>query len=236
MLGDLVGYGADPNAVIERVRGLPTGAIIRGNHDKVAAGLDWVEGFNYLARQAIEWTIAALTPREPRMARGAAARAGARSTTSWRSATARRSTRTCTCSTKWTRCARFDRRSAPLCLFGHTHVPAIFRSSGQAPDGVARPEPRLIEFIGPPRGGHVQYRCSADVHYLVNCGAVGQPRDGDPRAAYGIVDTEARTLTTMRVEYDITSAQRRSSEAGLPEILAKRLAVGTVVADRSLPL
>ena len=62
VLGDLVGYGADPNAVIDRIRGLQIGAIIRGNHDKVAAGLEGVEGFNQIAREAIEWTIANLTP------------------------------------------------------------------------------------------------------------------------------------------------------------------------------
>ena len=61
ILGDLVGYGADPNAVIERVRSLPRTTMIRGNHDKVGAGIDSVRSFNHLARQAIEWTAAALT-------------------------------------------------------------------------------------------------------------------------------------------------------------------------------
>jgi diadenosine tetraphosphatase ApaH/serine/threonine PP2A family protein phosphatase len=64
------------------------------------------------------------------------------------------------------------------------------------------------------------------VHYLVNCGAVGQPRDGDPRAGYGIVDTDARTVVTMRIGYDVTSAQMKIIKAGLPDILAKRLSVG----------
>jgi diadenosine tetraphosphatase ApaH/serine/threonine PP2A family protein phosphatase len=66
----------------------------------------------------------------------------------------------------------------------------------------------------------------ADARFLVNCGAVGQPRDGDPRAAYGIVDTDARLLTIFRVEYDIPEAQRKILAAGLPEVLARRLAVG----------
>ena len=62
--------------------------------------------------------------------------------------------------------------------------------------------------------------------YLVNCGAVGQPRDGDARAAYGLLDTDARSLTIMRTSYDIAAAQAKIVAAGLPEVLAQRLAVG----------
>jgi diadenosine tetraphosphatase ApaH/serine/threonine PP2A family protein phosphatase len=62
--------------------------------------------------------------------------------------------------------------------------------------------------------------------YLVNCGAVGQPRDGDPRAAFGVLDTADRTLTVLRVSYDVAGAQSKIVTAGLPEVLAQRLAIG----------
>ena len=65
-----------------------------------------------------------------------------------------------------------------------------------------------------------------DATYLVNCGAVGQPRDGDPRAAFGVLDTESRTLTVVRVTYDVATAQAKIIAAGLPEVLAQRLAIG----------
>ena len=75
VLGDLVGYGADPNAICERVREFAPHALIRGNHDKVGSGVESPEGFNAVARNAIRWTFDNLTEHEPRMARGAAGRA-----------------------------------------------------------------------------------------------------------------------------------------------------------------
>ena len=128
VLGDLVGYGADPNAVIERVRALPNATIIRGNHDKVATGLETVESFNHLARHAIEWTATALTPEHDAWL-AALPQGPAPSTTSSRSATARRSTRTSTSSTTSMRSGRISASTRPLCLFGHTHVPAAFQST-----------------------------------------------------------------------------------------------------------
>ena len=139
VLGDLVGYGADPNGVIDLVRTLPTAAIIRGNHDKVASGLDSVESFNYLARQAIEWTAAALTPANREWL--AALPQGPAVIDSF---------------TEICHGTPFDEdmyvfeemdavralkaASRQLCLFGHTHVPAMF-TLGEAPveSGVAPP-------------------------------------------------------------------------------------------------
>jgi diadenosine tetraphosphatase ApaH/serine/threonine PP2A family protein phosphatase len=226
VLGDLVGYGADPNAVIECVRRIQPAVIIRGNHDKVAAGLEGAEGFNQIAREAIEWTSAALTAEN----------------SAWLAALPQGpvviddTVEICHGSPfdedmyvfddlDALRAIRATRR--PLCLFGHTHIPAIFRLSGEAsePNGVS-PGRALIELIGPPRGSSHTVDIEDHVHYLVNCGAVGQPRDGDPRAGYGIVDTDARTVVTMRIGYDVTSAQMKIIKAGLPDILAKRLSVG----------
>lgn len=213
VLGDLVGYGADPNAVIDRVRDLPLAAIVRGNHDKVAAGLASVESFNPVARQAITWTTKALSPESADWL--AALPQGPLSVTD---------------QVEVCHGAPFDedfyvfdemdaQRAAPgvtraLCLFGHTHVPGVFRI-GTTVSCERKPsqEPWVFSPAPPQRA-------------LVNCGAVGQPRDGDPRAAYGVLDTDAGTLVLARVAYDVRGAQAKIVAAGLPAALANRLALG----------
>jgi diadenosine tetraphosphatase ApaH/serine/threonine PP2A family protein phosphatase len=214
VLGDLVGYGADPNAVIARVRRLPAATIIRGNHDKVGAGIDSMESFNHLARRAIEWTADALTP----------------ANRDWLAQLPRgpvivdERVEICHGAPFDEDCYLFDeldvRRALaslvrPLCLFGHTHVPAAF----QRLDG-------RFHVLEPPRGASFEIGLQEDARYLVNCGAVGQPRDGDDRAAFGLLDTSARRLTVRRVPYDVGAAQAKIVAAGLPEILAQRLGVG----------
>lgn len=227
VLGDLVGYGADPNAVIDRVRELPIAAMIRGNHDKVAAGLEDVEGFNYLAREAIEWTAAALTaenrewlaelPQGPVIIDDV--------------------TEICHGTPFDEDVYVFDDMDAlrslnvarrPLCLFGHTHVPAVFRLGALPPaDGHLRARAsRELESAAPVQGSPFRLDLDSESQCLVNCGAVGQPRDGDARAAYGLLDSAARSVTIMRTPYDIATAQAKIIEAGLPEVLAQRLAVG----------
>jgi diadenosine tetraphosphatase ApaH/serine/threonine PP2A family protein phosphatase len=218
VLGDLVGYGADPNPVVDRIRALPTTAIIRGNHDKVAVGLDDVEGFNYLARQAIEWTARALTP----------------DNRAWLAALPKGpvivepSVEICHGAPFDEDCYIFDdldatralrAAHAPLCLYGHTHVPAAFRLAPRARNGD-------LQTMAPPRGPRFRIDVDHEARYLVNCGAVGQPRDGDPQAAFGLLDTDARVLTITRVPYDVATAQAKIIAAGLPEVLAQRLAVG----------
>ena len=213
VLGDLVGYGADPNAVIERIRELPAATIIRGNHDKVGAGIEDVEAFNHLAKHAITWTAAALTPANRAWLSGLPA--GPAMIDSW---------------VEICHGAPFDedvyifddldaRRALlmserTLCLFGHTHVPAVYKFDTD------------FHPIGPPRGETFRLLLNDAAKYLVNCGAVGQPRDGDPRAAFGLLDTTSRTLTVMRVKYDVAAAQAKILAAGLPEVLAQRLAIG----------
>jgi diadenosine tetraphosphatase ApaH/serine/threonine PP2A family protein phosphatase len=213
VLGDLIGYGADPNAVVERIRALPNPVLIRGNHDKVGAGLATVDGFNHLARQAITWTASALTP----------------ANREWVAALPEGPV-VVDAMTEICHGAPFDedvyifddldaRRAfrvlqRPLCLFGHTHVPAVFGFDGD------------LQLIGPPRGTSSVLTLKEDVKYLVNVGAVDQPRDGDHRAAYGLLDTDTRILSVMRTEYDLASAQAKILAAGLPDVLAQRLAIG----------
>jgi diadenosine tetraphosphatase ApaH/serine/threonine PP2A family protein phosphatase len=213
VLGDLVGYGADPNAVIDRVQTLPAATFIRGNHDKVGAGIDSVRSFNHLARYAIEWTSATLT----------------RERTAWLAALPRGPVvvddlvEICHGSPFDEDVYIFDDLDArralvaskrPLCLFGHTHLPAAFCLDD------------AFEAIALRRETSLDLPLSAGVRYLVNCGAVGQPRDGDWRAAFGVLDTDTRVLTLRRVPYDVAAAQAKILRAGLPDVLAQRLAVG----------
>lgn len=224
MLGDLIGYGADPNAVVERVRALSGMTIIRGNHDKVGAGLEDVDNFNYVARQAIAWTSEVLTP----------------DNRAW-VADLPQGPVIIDDDLEICHGAPFDedvyifddldalralhtaRRA--VCLFGHTHVPAVFQLRQRASAGSSRAGSEL-EFASPSKDGPLSIPLDPDSRYLINCGAVGQPRDNDPRAAYGILDAELHTLTLMRTEYDVSAAQAKILAAGLPEVLAHRLAVG----------
>jgi diadenosine tetraphosphatase ApaH/serine/threonine PP2A family protein phosphatase len=215
-LGDLVGYGAEPTAVVERVMGLPLSGVVRGNHDKVAAGLESSRLFHDQARRAIEWTAATLTP-DAR----AVIRAFPRGPL-----TVPPNVRICHGAPFDEDYYIFDSRDAwralegepagGLCLFGHTHVPAAF---GLTPRGVEV----LLPDADAAAPGVTRLEWRRDLPMLVNVGAVGQPRDGDPRAAYGIIDEARRTIEFHRVEYDIAAAQARIRAAGLPERLASRL-------------
>ena len=102
-----------------------------------------------------------------------------------------------------------------LCLFGHTHCPIAFHLSGGA-----------IDSVGPSSEGATRLLLDDASKYLVNPGAVGQPRDGDPRAAYAIVDVTALSVELYRLGYAVNTAQTKIISAGLPDVLAQRLAVG----------
>jgi diadenosine tetraphosphatase ApaH/serine/threonine PP2A family protein phosphatase len=214
VLGDLVGYGADPNRVIERVQALKPIAIVRGNHDKVACGLEQAEGFNSVAKSAARWTLDVLTP-------------GYRD---WLAALPEGPTivddlvEICHGSPFDEDAYIFDELDAvralkvssrPVCLFGHTHYPVTFELSADAFDSV-----------GSTSAAETQVQLREGSKYLINPGSVGQPRDGDPRAAYAIVDTIARRVELFRAPYALDETQSKIVEAGLPEVLAQRLAVG----------
>ena len=214
VLGDLVGYGPDPNTVVERVQALAPIAIVRGNHDKVACGLEQAEGFNSVARSAAKWTLDVLTP-EYR---------------DWLCALPEGPhivddlVEICHGSPFDEDAYIFDELDAvralkvstrPLCLFGHTHYPVTFELSEDSFDSVgsaAAPEMRIQMKVGS--------------KYLVNPGSVGQPRDGDPRAAYAIVDTNTRCVELYRLKYPVEETQMKIIKAGLPEVLAQRLGFG----------
>ncbi len=183
VLGDLVGYGADPNAVVDRVRDLEPVAIVRGNHDKVAAGLDNAEDFNPMAKAAAHWTREALTPSTLEYLRDLPV-GPLSSMTMWKSATARRSTKI---STWWPISTPRDRlrsRTPPICLFGHTHV-ALSRTNGRPAAGSRSKRRKAIRNSRP--------RIDADSKYLINPG-LGRPaaRRRRPRG-YAIADTDGRS-------------------------------------------
>jgi predicted phosphodiesterase len=213
VLGDLVGYGADPNAVIDRVRRLEPTAIVRGNHDKVACGLDQAEGFNVVARNAAMWTLEALIPEYRAWLAGL----------SQGPHVVDDLIEICHGSPFDEDAYIFDEVDAvralkvstrPLCLFGHTHYPVTFELSAGNFDTVAATASETHLYL------------KLDTKYLLNPGAVGQPRDGDPRAAYAIVDRAKRSVELVRVKYAVEEAQAKVIRAGLPEVLAQRLAVG----------
>jgi predicted phosphodiesterase len=213
VLGDLVGYGADPNLVIERVETLSPAAVVRGNHDKVASGVENAEGFNLTARNAVQWTFDALTPEHRTYLRNLPA--GPLIVDDL--------IEICHGTPYDEDAYVFDELDAlraleasrrPVCLFGHTHVPLICARAHED-----------LEVYSLERDAFT-LDIQADRRYLITPGSVGQPRDGDPRAAFGIVDTQSGQIELYRVPYFVEQAQHKVRRAGLPEILAKRLALG----------
>ena len=214
VLGDLVGYGPDPNTVVERVQALAPIAIVRGNHDKVACGLEQAEGFNSVARSAAKWTLDVLTPEYRDWL--CALPVGPHIVDDM--------VEICHGSPFDEDAYIFDELDAvralkvstrPLCLFGHTHYPVTFELSEDSFDSVgsaAAPEMRIQMKVGS--------------KYLLNPGSVGQPRDSDPRAAYAIVDTNTRCVELYRLKYPVEETQMKIIKAGLPEVLAQRLGFG----------
>src|SRR3954470_178638 len=164
VLGDVVGYGPDPNTVVERIRSLDPVAMVRGNHDKVACGLEQADGFNAVARSAARWTLDVLTPAHRE----------------WLAALPEGpilvddTVEICHGSPFDEDAYLFDELDAvralkvasrPLCLFGHTHFPITFEQS-----------PGAVETIGPSASREATIPLKSDAKYLLNPGAVGQPR------------------------------------------------------------
>lgn len=209
-LGDLVGYGANPNECLERVWAL-TPHVIAGNHDHAAIGLADLMYFNRSAAEAVLWTMQVLTrqgrqylrelPLVLRQPDLMAVHATPSKPEKWGYIFSLSQ-------------AAAEFRAFPeglaVCFIGHSHDPMIVESA----NGFCRIVPALYCFQRP------------DARYLVNVGSVGQPRDGDPRAAHGVYDTTTGQIEIRRTGYDIPAAQKKIRKAGLPEFLAERLARG----------
>jgi len=212
--GDLVGYGADPNPVTEWVRA-NCAVVVRGNHDRASSGLDDLEWFNPVARAAAVWTLANLSadnadyirslPQGPILLDGFQVVHGSPYDEDEYVLAAGEAGQA------------FGYLESRLAFFGHTHVQGGFIWNQSRVETIARTSMRRDR-----QSMEIDPQCA----YLVNPGSVGQPRDGDPRAAYALYDSGAHLLTYFRTTYDVEAAQKRIREVGLPPILADRLSVG----------
>ncbi len=219
-LGDVVGYGGSPNEVTDRSRQLGT-LVVRGNHDKACTGVMGIENFNPIAGLAALWTKQTLTPENlewlAALPQGPLRMEGLEGV-------------------QFVHGSPLDedeyvivirdaveplmRAEVPLTFFGHTHIQGAFSLDGETVETV---RPRYLL-----RHGVESYEIPLrqNVKYLINPGSVGQPRDGDARAAFVLFDTEKYCIVFYRVPYNIEQAQKRIIEAKLPERLATRLADG----------
>jgi diadenosine tetraphosphatase ApaH/serine/threonine PP2A family protein phosphatase len=211
-MGDIVGYGPDPNQVIDVIQQLGA-TCIRGNHDDGVQRLTELAWFNSTAGAALEWTARELSEasweflrRLPhgvitdgvRLVHGSPRESLTEYVTN--DAIAR---------------ASFGLIDEDVCLIGHTHIPSSF---------VQQRDARDVEVSQRYDGDSV--RLDSGARQILNAGSVGQPRDGDARAAYGILDTSDRTFTWHRVAYDVEVTQERMRFAALPTMLIERLSEG----------
>ncbi len=206
--GDIVGYGADPRAVIARLRSV--GAVcIAGNHDLAACGHIDTEQFNPIAAEAVHWTAAALDAPSRAYLRDLPLTTIAGDVTlvhgtlrypEWEYLLEPEQAE-----------AHFALQTTRYSIVGHTHVAMHCAEAAVATLVDANDGDSLV--LG-------------ETRVILNPGSVGQPRDGDPRAGYILYDDSAATVTWHRIAYDIAAAQRKIIAAGLPEMLANRLSLG----------
>jgi len=219
-LGDIVGYGACPNEVIDRSRDLGK-IFVRGNHDKACAGIADVRSFNYVAAAAVVWTHHALTPQnlewlkalpqgpflldpltDAQVVHGSPRDEDEYLLVSDHAADSA------------------DAAQVPLTFFGHTHMQGGFLITTHQ-EITYRPQYQHGD-----RNEQWEMPLDRNGKYLINPGSVGQPRDGDWRAAFAVFDSDARKVEFSRIVYDVAKAQQRIRDAQLPERLAERLQHG----------
>lgn len=210
-LGDLVGYGPDPNECIDRVRNLPELVCMLGNHDAAALGQIDVDTFNVEARQALKWTQDILTGSSTAFLQSLPERTvidlvtlvhGSPRQPVWEYLL---DTRTAT--------LNFGYFETPYCFVGHTHLPVLYYLPDES--RVAKlivPEPTMDLTLAP--------------RAILNPGSVGQPRDRDPQASYALYDSDLNMWEYRRIPYDIPAVQARMAAAGLPERHIQRLTAG----------
>jgi predicted phosphodiesterase len=219
-LGDVVGYGASPNEVVDRSRELGK-IFVRGNHDKAATGLLELDDFNPLAAAAAIWTRSQLTPEhyewlhalpqgplplknfeEIQLVHGSPEDEDAYVVSVGDAL------------------VPLIANATPVTFFGHTHLQGGFFANGSSADGF-RPEYRTVG-----QAESVSLQLKPHTRYMINPGSVGQPRDGDWRAAFALFDTDAQIVHFHRTPYNLKAAQDRIFAAELPARLATRLAAG----------
>jgi predicted phosphodiesterase len=206
-LGDVVGYNANPRECLEIVQSLKC-PVVKGNHDDYASSDSSLESFNPLAEVAIQWTRDQLTSPEKFWLGGlqligkirgfTVVHASLDDPAGWGYVL-----------NQLDAAASFSRQTTDLCFFGHTHTPRAYIKDSSV--------------VGLP---FEQLTLEPGKRYFVNAGSVGQPRDGDWRAAYVVFDDEKRTIRLRRLRYDLAKTQGKILKAGLPPRLADRLAFG----------
>jgi predicted phosphodiesterase len=212
-LGDLVGYGANPNQTVDMLRGLKPLLAIRGNHDKVCSGLEDGELFNRMALEAAMWTRRKLTrgnlqwlkslPEGPMVVDGQFAISHGTPIDE-----------DAYIFGELEALNVFRQTDFDLCFFGHSHFPVIFALS---PDAIT-----TILTVAP----SFRFKLKPGVRYLVNPGSVGQPRDGNPLCSFAMYDSESKVVSVHRLSYPLRKTQEKILKAGLPRPLADRLALG----------
>jgi len=210
-LGDIVGYGPDPNACVDRVRELCEVTIL-GNHDQAALGELSTEYFNEYARQATAWTAKTLTDTTKEFLRSLPfsveyqglrlVHASPLQPENW--------TYVLTMEEAERQFGGFTER---LCFIGHSHLPLVLEKNGEDCQAMRYPADEPLDLLSGRR-------------YIVNVGSVGQPRDRDPRSAYVWYDDVMDQLRLRRLDYAIEAVQTKIVDAGLPSFLATRLAHG----------
>ncbi len=212
--GDLVGYNPSPGAVLDWIREHCT-SVVRGNHDKVICGIESLEWFNEVAQAAARWTKEQL--KEEQLAYLRELPSGPVKLEHfhiWHGSPRDED--------EYLTGAReaaplFEMLELPIGFFGHTHLQGVFFS-----------KQRRLGMIPavPKKADELAIELEPDVLYMINPGSVGQPRDGDPRAAYAIYDTEKKLVLLRRVNYPIDVTACDIQLAGLPDVLAQRLFYG----------
>jgi len=211
-LGDLVGYGPDPNAVVEQVREIPNLTCILGNHDMAAIGKIPLEAFNGDARRSLEYHERVLTADNMDYLRSLPYNLKVRGQASIVHGSPRDSVWEYILNTLSAR-LNFDHFTTPWCFVGHSHLQCMFQLD---------PKTDRVNLDPIRAGEEVQLRPRA----ILNPGSVGQPRDRDPRAAYAIYDTDRYIWEPRRAVYNIPEVQQRIREANLPEKQAIRIGEG----------
>ncbi len=206
-VGDVVGYNANPKECLDIVRamGMP---VVKGNHDEYCSSEEDLEGFNPHAAEAVNWTRKQLSTEDRQWLRDLKyVRLVA--SFSMVHATLDGPQRWGYVFDKLAAAASFTYQNTAVCFFGHTHVPVAF-----VRDSVVR------------GGTYSKFKTEPGKKYFVNVGAVGQPRDGNPKCGYVIYDLNDGTVELRRLDYDIEKAQKKIMAAGLPKRLADRLTLG----------
>lgn len=211
-LGDLVGYGPNPNECVERLRALAPAVALSGNHDWAVLGKLDTEEFNDDARKLVRWTARELTG-ENRAYLNELPPLHVAAPFTLAHASPRHPV--------WeyildlqTALENFEQFQTPVCLVGHSHIPALFLLDEEAAE---------LSFYLVGDGEAIDLSRG---RLIANPGSVGQPRDGDPRASFAVLDDEAQTWTLHRVAYDIAATQRRMRDHKLPARLIERLEFG----------